>query len=458
MKLTILVLAFIVGAALTGHSKNEWKSRTIYQVLTDRFARSDNSRTPCNNHHDYCGGTYRGIIRNLDYIQNMGFDAIWISPVVDNMDHGYHGYWARDWTKLNSHFGSEADLRELINECHKRGMWVMVDVVANHVAPVGTDYRTIVPFNKPEHYHDYCEISNEDFKHNQWRVENCRLAQLPDLKQENEWVQSVLLSWVRNLVKNYDIDGLRIDTVPEVPKSFWQKYSSSAGVFTLGEVFDDRLDYLRGYIGSVDSLLNYGLFDTIRATFKGNTFYNLVGRISDMEKLFGNELNFMGLFVDNHDNERFLHNYGNWDNLMGALVFSLFYKGIPIVYYGDEQGYGGGADPENREELWTHLNPQSEIYQLLKKVIALRKSYKVWESPYHDVWHKDNMLAFTRGQVLVVVTNGGRQIEEDVSGLPFPDGTKLCDAISDFKDCTTVRNGKVHLSIAPNKSKVFVKH
>lgn len=107
----------------------------------------------------------------------MGFDAIWISPVVDNLDKGYHGYWARDWTKLNSNFGSEDDLKNLVKACHDRDIYVMVDVVANHVAPVGDDFSQINPFNKSEHYHKNCDI---DWS-NQWSVENCRLAGLPDL-------------------------------------------------------------------------------------------------------------------------------------------------------------------------------------------------------------------------------------------------------------------------------------
>jgi alpha-amylase len=86
----------------------------------------------------------------------MGFDAIWISPVVDNIDGGYHGYWAANWEKINSNFGSADDLKNLVKECHNRGIWVMVDVVANHVGPVGTDFSRIHPFNKAGHYHSRC--------------------------------------------------------------------------------------------------------------------------------------------------------------------------------------------------------------------------------------------------------------------------------------------------------------
>lgn len=77
----------------------------------------------------------------------MGFNAIWISPVVENLDNGYHGYWATNWEKVNEHFGSEDDLKSLVNAAHAKGIYVMVDVVANHVGPVGTDYSKIYPLN-----------------------------------------------------------------------------------------------------------------------------------------------------------------------------------------------------------------------------------------------------------------------------------------------------------------------
>ena len=91
----------------------------------------------------------------------------------------------------------------------------MVDVVANHVGPVGTDYSQVYPFNSADHYHDYCDISDWS---NQWQVENCRLSGLPDLKQENDWVTQTLLSWISDLISKYNIDGIRIDTIMEVPK------------------------------------------------------------------------------------------------------------------------------------------------------------------------------------------------------------------------------------------------
>jgi alpha-amylase len=146
----------MLAAAAQAGNTAEWKQRSVYQVLTDRFARSDGSTQVCTNLSNYCGGDYKGMINKLDYIKDMGFDAIWISPIVDNLDPGYHGYWARNWEQVNSHFGSEQDLIDLVNAAHDKGIWVMVDVVANHTAPIGTDYSQLYPFNQSYHFHNDC--------------------------------------------------------------------------------------------------------------------------------------------------------------------------------------------------------------------------------------------------------------------------------------------------------------
>ena len=98
------------------------------QLLTDRFAQAQDPSSPCSDLSTYCGGTFQGIIHKLDYIQGLGANAIWISPIPVQTPNGYHGYWQMDINNVNPHFGTESDLQELVNECHSRGMWVMLDV------------------------------------------------------------------------------------------------------------------------------------------------------------------------------------------------------------------------------------------------------------------------------------------------------------------------------------------
>lgn len=168
-----LLILFICFSFTISKTKEEWIKRSIYQILTDRFSRTDvNDSSECDvSLKKYCKGSFKGLQRDLDYIENMGFNAIWISPVVANYPDSYHGYHLLDLYTINPEFGTEQDFIDLIAECHKRDIWMMVDVVANHVGPVGTDYSTVVQFNKAEYYHDYCDINLEDFQTNQWKVE-----------------------------------------------------------------------------------------------------------------------------------------------------------------------------------------------------------------------------------------------------------------------------------------------
>ena len=438
------------------YTKEQWKSKTVYQVLTDRFSRTDGSTKACSDLSDYCGGTYRGLINNLDYIQGMGFDAVWVSPIIKNLDKGYHGYWATDLYSLNDHFGTEQDFKDLVKAIHSRGMWIMVGVVANHVGPVpNDDFSQINPFNSPEHYHDYCIINPDDFSQDQWRVENCRLAGLPDLKQENSFVKDTLTSWVSDLVKKYDIDGLRIDTCPEVPKDFWTDFQNAAGVYAVGEVFDGRVDYVADYQNHVEGILNYPLrFLIYDVWHDGNSFYGLKQRLEDNKKAF-KDVNLLGTFVDNHDNARFLYQNTNKNGFKAALLFGIFTEGIPIVYYGSEQAYGGGNDPNNREQLWTNMDTSSDIYQFIKAALKTRKDNEVWNSESVERYIDDNFYAFSRGNVLVALTNTDGNVVRNVNYLPFSEGQQVCN-IFDMADCATVNSGQITIDLTGYKSKVYV--
>lgn len=231
----------------------------------------------------------------------------------------------------------------------------MVDVVANHQGNTNQDYSQNKPFNSSSHYHDYCIISDHDFQtKNQDRIQNCRLAGLADLKQENDYVKSTLLNWIKDFVSKYKIDGIRIDTVPEVPKSFWSQFKQAAGIYTIGEVFDGDMGYLTGYIGSLDAVLNYPFFYWVRDTvFNKKDMTNLRQYYNEWsKKISSSKLSLLGNFVNNHDNARVLSWSGNWDDKKKHFktinAMALTSIGIPIIYYGDEQYFAGGNDPKNR--------------------------------------------------------------------------------------------------------------
>ena len=446
MKLAGLI-ALLLLSAIYCKSKEEWKSRSIYQLLTDRFARS--SDTGHCNYSQYCGGNYRGLINKLDYIKGMGFDAIWISPIIENTEGSYHGYHFTNLYNLNYHFGSEDDFKELVKTCHSKDIWVMVDVVANHAGPVGTDFGRINPFNRAEHYHDWCEINNW---RNQWEVENCRLCGLPDLKQENDWVTQKLLEWIHDMVQKYNLDGIRIDTIMEVPKWFWDKFRVSAGVFQIGEAFDGNPGYVADYQNHLDSVFNYPLYYTIKSSFCGS-FRNLEGYLFNTRNVFPAP-EYMATFVENHDNPRWLHDCGDRAKFTNAVIFSLVWEGIPVFYYAGEQYYAGGADPNNREPLWDNYNTKSTLYQLLGKANALRKKVQIWNYAITQRYANDNFYAFTRGNVLACFTNV-QSSQYSITYHNFKDGDKLCNALHDG-DCVTVSGGAININMG-DYPKLYVK-
>ena len=447
MRAITFLLFVLLSTYITSKTKDEWKTRSIYQILTDRFART--SDTGSCTLSQYCGGNYQGIINHLDYIQGMGFNAIWISPIVQNYAGSYHGYHLTNLYNLNSNFGSEDDFKNLITQCHNRDIWVMVDVVANHVGPVGTDYSQVYPFNSADHYHDYCDINDWS---NQWQVENCRLSGLPDLKQENEWVAQTLLDWISDIISKYNIDGIRIDTIMEVPKTFWDSFRNYAGVFQIGEAFNGDINYVADYQNHLDSVFNYPLYYTIQSSFCGS-FTNLEGYWFNSRPIYPAP-KYAATFVENHDNPRFLNRCNDRSKFTNAAIFSLLWEGIPVFYYGGEQYYAGGADPNNREPLWDNYNTGTELYRLLGIANNLRTSKSIWNYDIIQRYSDDNFYAFTRGDVLACFTNTN-SLTRYITYHSFSDGDKLCNVLY-YDDCVTVSGGSITINMG-DYPKVYVK-
>ncbi|KAJ3573561.1 hypothetical protein NPX13_g4659 [Xylaria arbuscula] len=261
------LLAALVATTAKALSTADWTKQSIYQVLTDRFARTDGSTSACSSLTTYCGGTWQGLINKLDYIQDMGFTAVWISPVVKNIESNtvyglpYHGYWAQDIYSLNSHFGTEDDLKNLSAALHDRGMYLMVDIVVNHFAwnsaPANVDYSQFNPFNTAADFHSYCPIdySNAD------SIVKCWLGDtnvpLPDVKTEDSGIRDTFNGWVSDLVSTYGIDGFRVDTVQHVEKDFWPGFSNAAGCYLVGEIFNGDPSIFPDWLKYISGAMNY---------------------------------------------------------------------------------------------------------------------------------------------------------------------------------------------------------
>ncbi|EGR27831.1 hypothetical protein IMG5_188020 [Ichthyophthirius multifiliis] len=477
--MTILILLFILTiSSVFSRSAQEWQSRTIYQIITDRFAKGDGNKPSCdlNSQPNYCGGDFFGIINNLDYIQGMGFNAIWISPIPQNVEHAFHGYAAQDLSKINSHYGGEQGLKKLIESCHKKDIWVMVDVVANHMGNTDLDFSKNIPFNLPEHYHEYCLISDNDFAtKNMKNIQNCRLSGLADLNTENPFVANYLFQWIKNLIQTYNIDGIRIDTVPEVSPKFWKQYTESAGVFAVGEVFDPSYSYVGGYVSSVGSVLNYPWYFTVKDIFLYQK--DMLG-IRDHYQNWQRQnidVSILAQFIDNHDNPRFL-SYSHLDQnslktlLKAYTTLTLTTIGVPIMYYGTEQYFVGGADPYDREPLWNNFHTSSEMYKYIQTVLSAKYKAlsfnKVQFTNFRRIHLNSNIqtesyadqeiYAFFRGKMWVSVTNKFYQVTKIITTHPFQNGDVICNVFWPKDDCITVQNKSFQVYLNNGEAKIYL--
>lgn len=215
-----------------------------------------------------------------------------------------------------------------------------------------------------------------------------------------------MLWWIEEVVNTFDFDGIRIDTIVEVPKDFWTEYGESAGVFQMGEAFNGDAYYVADYQNYLTATFNYPMFFTARDVFgSGSSMYQLRSQYETEDKAFNN-VDVLGSFVDNHDNARFLDSYPyNDTGFKSALVFSLTARGIPFFYYGDEQGFYGGNDPANRESLWNAMDTSAEIYQMVAKVNKARQSVQAWNYDYVERYVADNFFSYSYGDMLVMTTN-----------------------------------------------------
>ncbi|KAL4976276.1 glycoside hydrolase superfamily [Aspergillus desertorum] len=464
-------------------STAEWKARSVYQTMTDRFARTDGSTThACNTTAGlYCGGTWRGTINQLDYIQGMGFDAVMISPIIENIGgrvsygEAYHGYWPLDLYSLNDHFGTHQDLLDLSAALHERGMYLMMDTVINNMAYMtdgkdpakNIDYSTLTPFNNSDYYHPYCKIKDwNDYHDAQWCQTGDTEVALPDLYTEHEDVQNTLISWAKEVVKTYSIDGLRIDAAKHVNTAFLRTFSDSVDMYVTGEVLQREVDiicnYTENYIGSVP---NYPIYYSILDAFTQGNTSSLYLEVEAMKNSC-RDVTTLVSFSENHDVARIPSFNNDLALAKNVITFTILFDGIPMIYQGQEQHLSGDGTPKNRQALWlTAYNTDSELYKLIATLNKIRKHAISLDSDYLDeqtvpLYRGGSELAFSKGaegrQIIMLLSGQGSKGNPYTLILPisYNAGTTVTDVLH-CVNYTTADNGELTVPMAKGEPRVF---
>jgi glycosidase len=364
----------------------------MYLIMPDRFADGDPTNDKVAGFRDpddrslsrsYHGGDLRGIMEHLDYLQQLGVTTIWTTPLYDNSasqsGQTYHGYSATDMYRVDPHFGDMADYRALVTAAHARGMKIVLDTVPNHVGP---NHPWVKDPPTPDWFHgtaashirvddDFLSVVDPAASAARRHVllDGWFADMLPDLNQDNPLVAQYLLQNAVWWIETAGLDGLRIDTFPYVPRSFWHDYDQQLHAFyphmtAVGEIFnkDPHITSFfaggrvhTGSDGSYDTLLDtpfdYPLYFALRASLTHHTPMTVVADVLKADGLYAHPENLV-TFVGNHDTKRFLSEPGANPGAL-HLAFGLLatLRGMPQIYYGDEIGMSGGDDPDNRKDF-----------------------------------------------------------------------------------------------------------
>lgn len=490
-----------VSETLPHYLARDIQDDIFYFVMPDRF----HNANPANDMGDpnrpisyggldktskwaFHGGDIPGVTAKLDYIQNLGISAIWMTPILRNKavqkdGFGHHGYWVVDFTEIDPHFGSNDDLKILIDEAHARNIKVFFDIITNHTADVikfkechdtagkflaaeqkgcpfkteeqlanGDTYTPFVPEKEvnvkvPAWLNDPAIYNNQG--DSIWQGESVitgDFAGLDDINTSLPTVQENMINVFNDLITEFKPDGFRIDTVKHVDIEFWQafapaivKHAQSIGIpkfHIFGEVYDGNPAVLSDFTttGKLPSVLDFGFHFNVKDVLYSGMDVNRLSTLFSNDDFYRDHdstpLDLMN-FLGNHDAgrvgyfiEQGFPNITDAEKLQRSKLshtFMYLSRGVPVVYYGDEQGFtGDGGDVDARENMDpsqvnvyndntligtsattadSNFDPNHPIYKTLVNLAKLRSAHPALSRGEHHNRHVDadkHLYAFSR--------------------------------------------------------------
>ncbi len=484
---------------MNNFSTPEWVHHAIfYQIFPDRFAKSDKLVKP--NHleswdspphiHGYKGGDLLGVMEKLDYLQDLGVNAIYFNPIFQSAAN--HRYHTHDYFQVDPMLGGYPAFRDLLKEAHHRNMRVVLDGVFNHASRGFFQFNDILENGEKSAYLDWFHVRGfplhaYDGKPNY----SCwwNLPALPEFNTDNPQVRDFIMR-VAKYWMDEGIDGWRLDVPNEIDDDvFWQEFrqvvkGANPDAYIVGEIVTDASRWLAG--DQFDAVMNYLLTYAIWMYFGGKdvnqelyghwisqhgasiNIHNVADFANFVTGLLeryprGAVLAQLNL-LDSHDTARFLSILNGRKDLMQlAVLFLMTYPGAPCVYYGDEIGLDGGIDPDSRKSFpWEDVRWDKDMLGFYQRCIWMRKEHPALQDGDFKVLLAENdVLTYLRSkgdQRLLVVINRSeetRRVDIDLQGL-IPDDSLLKHVLK--KDEIVMRGGFVRdLVIAPISGVVLEK-
>jgi glycosidase len=482
---------FTIAAALsrTGRFRGFGSDDVVYLIMPDRFANGDPSNDDPSKSaglHDrarsryYHGGDLAGIRQRLPYLRDLGVTALWINPVYDNNDRvnrkemydgqpitDYHGYGATDFYAVDEHLGDLAELRRLVDDAHAQGIKIILDMVANHTGPY---HPWVADAPTPTWFHG----TAEQHVPNTWQtwtladpysppamrretLDGWFIDILPDLNQDDPDVARYLIQNTLWWAGVSGIDGIRQDTWPYVPRTFWRDWMTAIrreypALRVVGEVFDGDPALVSFFEGGrpqfdgiddqVDALFDFPLYYPLRRAFAEGRSIREVAQMVSRDRLYRHPpslVTFLGL----HDVSRFMSEpNATVAGLKLAYTFLLTARGTPLVYYGDEIALPGGGDPDNRRDFpggWPddprnafdasgRTPEQQAVFAHVQNLLQLRAATPdLRHGATEHIAVTEQQYVYRRGAVVVALNNDTKPVDVRVpAAVPGTDALGRC--------------------------------
>ena len=376
----------------------EWaKDAVIYNIFPDSFATGRRYISKTATEKEFSGlatrgklgGTIRGITENVDYLKELGVNAIYINPIFAAGE--YHKYDLIDYYHIDPCFGTNEEFQELVQVFHKEGIRVIIDGVFNHCGWMFFAFEDVVQNGEDSKYRDwFYGLQFPVIRPDDWETYpnyECfgyeRL--MPKLNMANQETADYFCEVGRYWVREFDIDGWRLDVASEVNDGFWRKFHQAvkeekADAILIGEVWESAGHWLDGTI--FDSAMNYDFRKHCKRFFAEESIDARAfdGRVTDMRMRYRRQTTYAQLNVlDTHDVSRFLSVCnGDLSNYKLAVVFQMTFPGMPSIFYGDEKGISGIMEEEYRSPMeWQESHV---LFGFFQKLITLRKQEEALRS------------------------------------------------------------------------------
>jgi len=424
------------------HTIPDWVyGGVMYQVFPERFANGDSSINPKNSVEwgstptrlDFQGGDLYGVIQNLDHIESLGVNILYLNPIF--LSTSTHKYDSWDHFKVEPSLGGDDALRALIKESHNREIKIILDCSLNHVHPRHFGFQDLVKNGEKSKYKDWFTVfdypvrfihrphlysntykvgwdgNEEEYKRYldktfeetmvpvEIRDDDGPIVEpsfkawwgvpdMPKVNFENKDARKWALDVTKHWIENFDIDGWRMDVAKELDFSFWKDfrdvaYGTKEDVLLISEIFGDTSQWLQG--DRFDGTMNYSFRETMTDYFATKRINNkeFADSLANLYSMYSFEaLSSCQNLLSSHDVKRFLNRSGNnEDGILGAIFLQTTFPGIAGIYYGDEIGLGGADDPFNREPFPWHDQPSwnMTILEFTKTMMKIKNSNTIFK-------------------------------------------------------------------------------